>query len=93
MSVDSYRGREKNAGLRWWPDTGTDWQTDRRRKITLNFIATCMELGYNTFTLALRVVGGDKRQPSLKSESVIWFQVPRDLEPRATGKAHKYLYE
>jgi hypothetical protein len=45
-----------------------------------------VEAGSNTSTVARRVVGGDKKG-SLESETVkIWPRVPRDSDPRMTGR-------
>jgi hypothetical protein len=45
-----------------------------------------VEAGSNTSTVALRVVGGDKKG-SVESESKIWSLVPRDSDPRMNALA------
>jgi hypothetical protein len=45
-----------------------------------------MEGGSNTSTVALRVVGGDKREVSIW-DSKIWSRVPRDSDPRTNVRA------
>jgi hypothetical protein len=38
ISENNFRGEKGNlvAGLRWWPDTRTDWSIDRRSHYNLN---------------------------------------------------------
>jgi hypothetical protein len=50
-----------------------------------NTNVTRVEAGSNTFTVTLRVVGGDERGKSQICDSKIWF--PRDSDPRKIALA------
>jgi hypothetical protein len=80
------RQKQKSCGKRWFlcgPCQGY-YNEDQLPLRTV----TRVETGSNTFTVILRVVGGDEKE-SLKSETEIWDSDPRKTTLARAGSIHK----